>query len=590
MVSAWMRTTGTAYDATWSGARRHQRLRASLGVDNLRSSKYFRFGVNQRQRKKDGVRLPRVKSAVLFASALAFALLAMAGEATSGVLGASQRTTLSAPTPGSPQSTLQQALALFAPEHAKAYSRAVASAVDPRSATLVLRDLAAQFPRLSEADRRLARAILARPTDGASEGAAGWDGIPKRYRKRACNRRFCVHWVTRGDERPSLADRRPRNGRPDWVDKTIANMHIVWNREIRALGYRKPLSDRSSGSHHGGNPNRRIDIYIAQIGNRSLYGYCGTDEPRPSRTSNRRVSAYCVVDNNFRRAEFPSGAAGVSALKVTLAHEFFHAIQFAYDYFDNRAMLEGTATWIEDQVFTRVNDNRYFLTVSPLGRDPYAPLDLFTTSGRFAGWHYGTWIWYRFLSENLGSGRADLPLVVRRIWEQAMGPARNGFDAIDRALTNRGTTVLAQVKRFGEWNAAPRAAGHYREARQGRGYPTPTPMATPGDTPLLPNASYPFAVEMDRRANDYLKLHPDSTVPPGATLDFSSVTVPTPRGDLVGIVFNRNGTRNRFEIADGTRVPFADATVDKVVIVFTNAAGVAFVAPNFFQFNVTVTP
>jgi hypothetical protein len=567
-----------------------RRAPASLGVDNLRPSKYFRYGVNQRQRKKDGVRLPRVKSAVLFASALAFSLLAMAGEATSGVLGASQRATLSASTPGSPQSTLQRALALFAPEHAKTSFRAVASAVDPRSATVVLRDLAVQLPRLSEADRRLARAILARPTDGASEGAAGWDGIPKRYRKRACNRRFCVHWVTRGDERPSLADRRPRNGRPDWVDKTVANMHIVWNKEIRALGYRRPLSDRSSGSHHGGNPNRRIDIYIAQIGNRSLYGYCGTDEPRPSRTSNRRVSAYCVVDNNFRRAEFPSGAAGVSALKVTLAHEFFHAIQFAYDYFDNRAMMEGTATWMEDQVFTRVNDNRQFLAVSPLGPDPYAPLDLFRTSGTFAGWHYGTWIWYRFLSENLGSGAADFPLIVRRIWGQAVGPTRNGFGAIAPALANRGTRLLTQMKRFGEWNSAPRAAGHYREARQGSGYPTPTPMTTPGDAPLLLNTLFPVRVEMERRSNDYLKLHPDSTVPTGATLDFSSVSVPTSFGDLVAIVFNRNGTRKAFEIADGTSVPFADATVNKVVIVFTNAAGVPFTEPNSFQFDVTVTP
>jgi hypothetical protein len=539
------------------------------------------------------MRLPAVKSAVLVSTTIsAFAFAGTAGGAPSAVQAAPKPISSNAfSAPGSPQAALQRALALFAPERATASYRAAATNVDPRSATLVLRDVAARLTKLSDSDRRLARAILARPTDGASEGPAGWDGIPRRYRERVCTPRFCVHWVRRGDEKPSLTDRRPRNGRPDYVDKTIANVRAVWEKEIGALDYKKPLPDGSSSSHHGGNPNRRIDIFISQIGNQGLYGYCTTDEPRPSASNNRQVSAYCVIDNDFRRAEFQSGAYGNNANKVTLAHEFFHAVQFAYDYFDNRAMMEGTATWMEDQVFTGVNDNRQYLARSPLGATPWAPLDLFQSSGPFAGWQYGTWIWYRFLSENLGAGSADLPLIVRRIWQEAVESGQNGFFAIAPALASRGTTVRAQMMRFGAWNASPRAAGHYREANQGQGYRAAGVNTLTGDPALAPTDGFHFEVEMLRRSNDYLRVHPALSAGAGTTLDFSNVTVQGPAGDIAAVVFRRNGTKDApVDVNDSSSVIFDYNTVIKVVFVFTNASGADFLDPNFFEFDAVVTP
>jgi len=35
-------------------------------------------------------------------------------------------------------------------------------------------------------------------------------------------------------------------------------------------------------------------------------------------------------------------------IKVTAAHEFNHAIQFGYDYWEETWLMEATATWIED--------------------------------------------------------------------------------------------------------------------------------------------------------------------------------------------------------------------------------------------------
>ena len=69
-------------------------------------------------------------------------------------------------------------------------------------------------------------------------------------------------------------------------------------------------------------------------------------------------SAYCVVDNNFTAAQFFQGTyAPLENLQVTAAHEFFHAVQFAYDAVDDQWFMESTATWMEDEIYDDVNDN-----------------------------------------------------------------------------------------------------------------------------------------------------------------------------------------------------------------------------------------
>ena len=51
----------------------------------------------------------------------------------------------------------------------------------------------------------------------------------------------------------------------------------------------------------------------------------------------------------------------INALRVTAAHEFFHAIQFAYDVKEDLWFMEGSATWVEDEVYDSINDNYQFL-------------------------------------------------------------------------------------------------------------------------------------------------------------------------------------------------------------------------------------
>ena len=180
------------------------------------------------------------------------------------------------------------------------------------------------------------------------------------------------------------------------------------------------------------------------------------------RANKRQVSAYCVIDNDFRSAEFRNGAAGNAANKVTLAHEFHHAIQFAYDAFENRAMMEGTATWMEDEVFTSINDNRQYLRTSPLGSQPWQQLDRFFSSGPFALWPYGTWIWYRFLSENLGAGDADSPVSFARSGSRPSAALRTASAPSTAALAAAAQPARADDRvRWVECGSS--CTGHYRE-------------------------------------------------------------------------------------------------------------------------------
>ena len=45
---------------------------------------------------------------------------------------------------------------------------------------------------------------------------------------------------------------------------------------------------------------------------------------------------------------------------MTAAHEFFHAIQAAYDWGEDWWLTEGTAAWIKDEVYDDLNEYDYF--------------------------------------------------------------------------------------------------------------------------------------------------------------------------------------------------------------------------------------
>ena len=290
----------------------------------------------------------------------------------------------------------------------------------PHSATLLLRDLAARFESLSPADRTAARGILARPTTPA--GDPTYDPSEHHYRSGAivataclATRPLCFHWDERVRHRdsPPGADGNTSTVPPD-VQATIDTFAAVYDLEVGTYGFLAPLPDTTSRRNEG---DGRTDIYLADIGGDSvpLFGYCTSDDPNAfdSRYPYYDVSAYCVVDEDFAPGQFGSSQTPQGFREVTAAHEFFHAIQFHYDWFEDLWLLEGTAMFMEDQFADNVNDNVGYLNRSAIVV-PGTPVDYGSD-----GFEYGAWVWWRFLTEELGE--LANPLVVKQVWERVSG-------------------------------------------------------------------------------------------------------------------------------------------------------------------------
>lgn len=136
------------------------------------------------------------------------------------------------------------------------------------------------------------------------------------------------------------------NGIPDYVEWAASYADSSYNCEVKDDGFVDPLK----------NGHKPYHIYIAGI---PAYGYTTTDN---------NGGTYMVIDNNFASSNFPPNSDPDGKvkgdLKVTIAHEFKHAIQFATNQWNGESgkWLEMDATMMEDVVFDPVDDYYNYLT------------------------------------------------------------------------------------------------------------------------------------------------------------------------------------------------------------------------------------
>lgn len=441
---------------------------------------------------------------------------------------------------------------------------------NPRDATLILRDLVARYPRLTPTDRRVARSILARPTDGAADPYG--DGYTVPEAAPVCSTNGCYHYVTTTDDAPDLTDANV-NGVPDYVDSVGTVFENVWTVEITTFGFRAPKSDLTSTNH---GPDGKIDFYVTQLGDQALYGYCTTDDPNAFSGTYPYFdfSAYCVIDDDFSVAEFPPpSASGLAALQATTAHEFFHASQAAYDFFDDRWFLEGTASWMEDEVYDDVNDNVGYLSDSPLTK-PHRPLD----SNNSPYGVYGDWIFFRFMSEYFASNGMHNTAVIRRAWEladgSAAGPDEYSLKAIAHASEEQGLSFRFLFANFAALSDVP--AKWYEE---GAAQQYPVPPLSAHYTITARRDVVVDRYRMNHLSNRYIGFKPGRSVRSTAKL-LVVVDLPAYRtGPEASVVtLSKSGAVKYYASSldrrgDGSRrVPFGRGTIAEVDLILTNAS------------------
>jgi hypothetical protein len=386
----------------------------------------------------------------------------------------------------------------FQPPRAGSHSRAL-FAVSLATAALLTGSLSAAAPAttttpLPGTDRLDAPVLLARPTGGKVEFGRNMSwGTGEAAESPVCHptRPLCVHWTDAGDSAVPDTDT-DADGIPDQVEQTLSAVGTSWATIVGKLGFRAPLTDGRSPTNGGDN---RFDVYLADTGKAGLSGYTSSDDPHlatGARYAYRDISSFIVLDNDFRAGQFPAGTP-IEHLKVSAAHEFFHAVQFAYDYREDTWMSEGTAAWVEDEVFTAINLNRSYLQHSALSA-PATPLDF----GR-QGHQYGSWLFFRYLSERFGKD------FVATIWRFA------DDSAIRRAIARQGADFGKVFADFVTANLKP-STGY----REGAAYPVPySPRVALGasgeDTGWL-------GTPIDHLAAAYVTYVPADSAPPGRRL------------------------------------------------------------------------
>lgn len=420
-------------------------------------------------------------------------------------------------------------------------------------ATLALRDLALASADLPADRRAEAAAYLARPTDGNADpignGYSTAEAPPK------CSAVVCVHYVTTTVDQSSAA----------YADVALANATAVHQQYV-AAGYRAPKGDGARGG------DARPDIYLADIGDDGLYGYCTSDEP--AATLNKKpwdTWAYCVLDNDFSPSQYAANTP-TENLQVTIAHEYFHAVQFAYDVAEDRWLLEATATWAEDELYDNVDDNLQYLRKGPM-KKPSQSMDGFIDT-----YSYGAWIFFRHLTERHRAEIGGLPSLIRDIWVKADGaaggPDQYSLQAISSVLRSRRTTLAAA---FGKFSAANRRPSSYDEGRANR-YPK-APLA--GRVRLGPGnqGSRVFARRLDHLTSATYQFQPSARLKQKSwRLRLRLDLAPKGRGSVAVVTLNQKTGKTRvFQVRLNGKgnaaktVPFSTKQVRSVEVTVANA-------------------
>lgn len=435
---------------------------------------------------------------------------------------------------------------------------------DPHSATHLLTDLALSLRNLSGGDRDAAQNILARPTDRVREPVGSGYGVPEELP--LCSTNVCIHYVTSTEDAPSSAT---------WPQDASTIFEEVWTAEITQMGFRAPKSDLLSDENGG---NGKLDVYIKELGSFGVYGYCTTDDPRTETSSAFwDFSAYCVVDDDFSPDQYTTGANGLDALKVTAAHEFFHAVQIGYDAGEDGWLSESTAVWMEDEVYDEIDDSAQYLRAGPLAI-PEISLDAFPPeTSQFVSFPYGAWVFFRYLSEQPSFGSA----AIRDIWTRLDSSARHHDDlysvqAIQQWAADQGSSLRDEYAAFAARGVA--SAAFFEEGIENQ-YPSVPMHRTEELTTTSPRAASTTVNGIDHLTSRYIAFTPGADTPTDGEMTIAVDLSDLVTGSEATVVIEKPGAVPIVQPmtldSDGTghqTVEFGQGSVSRVVLVLSNGS------------------
>lgn len=254
------------------------------------------------------------------------------------------------------------------------------------------------------------------------------------------------------------------SGVPDFVEVVDSTYEAVGALYHGPLGYRRPVSDGTISDNGG---DARFDIYLVDFA-RAADGAFRVDQCPPSSPS--RCIGYVVQENDYAGYGYPSTTI---ANRILASHEYFHAVQAAYDDDQSVVISEGTAVWASERFDPTLNDLEGFVhgylerTDRSIDSPPPGPVPSFA---------YGSAIFFKFLTE-----RHDDDLI-RKLWEHLENGQGDPTEPADQAdptfviqldaLLKRDyqSSFAAEWAEFAKWNlytagAADATQGYFEGAK-----------------------------------------------------------------------------------------------------------------------------
>lgn len=227
---------------------------------------------------------------------------------------------------------------------------------------------------------------------------------------------FRIHYTTQGVDAVTEA----------YANSIAAAADYSWLVQCDQMNYFYPPPDAGMGGCN------RYDIYIMHI---DALGYTSSGgEYKPPDSTHNASASHIVIHRSLSE----------NLAKVTVAHEFQHAVQMTYDYTEPTWFMENCAVFMEEMVYPDINDYMGYLGGgdTPI-RKPW--WDIRSGGGSNLYWYGGvTWAFYIWQRNEVEA--------VRMVWENCAdfrGP--NMMAAQEDMFEHYGMTWQQGFMEYGYW-------------------------------------------------------------------------------------------------------------------------------------------
>lgn len=250
--------------------------------------------------------------------------------------------------------------------------------------------------------------------------------------------RFRVHFTRAGANAVPDADD-DVSGVPDFVEQ-VAGVYDEVLDFYTSLGFREPLDDGAVADNGG---DDRFDVYLVDFAG---VGDGNFQQDGCSASNGDQCRGYMIQENDYAGYGYPSTLV---ANRILASHEFFHAVQAAYDVGQGSVLAEGSAVWATEQFDPSLLDFEYFIDgfLENIDRPLDEPLP-----GPADPYSYGAGIFFQFLEEAYGPGTVAALLeatidgaggVDDPYWLTALEPT---------LMTQAGASFADAIVEFATWN------------------------------------------------------------------------------------------------------------------------------------------